>query len=78
VLLSFSSATLLFAAILTLSGVWAQIRVTSYCMDAEDAVKDGKLTHDQASFRMRLMKQAGIWLTVLGTALLLIGTYIGE
>ena len=76
--LAHSPPVLLLAAGLTLTGVWAQFRFHDYCMSAEEAVKNGKITHDQASARMRWMKQSGRVLIIVGSILLIVGTMVGS
>lgn len=61
----------IFAAAITLSGVCMQWRVHVYCMSAEEAVKDGKLTQDQATRRLLMFKWGSHVLTIGGMALLL-------
>ena len=48
-----------------------QWRVHSFCMSAEEAMKDGKLTQAQVTRRLTLFKQGSRVLTIAGMALLL-------
>ncbi len=58
---------------LILSGVWMHWRLAWYCSDAEEAVKDRKLTPEQARRRILLLHRGCIVLTILGLVLLIVG-----
>jgi hypothetical protein len=58
---------------LILSGVWMHWRLSWYCSDAEEAVKDRKLTPEQARRRIALLNWGCFALTILGLVLLLVG-----
>lgn len=66
------------AILLTLAGVWLRWRLPWYEMNAEDRLKDGKLTSHQVERRVRWMRDGGRLLTLtglglLGASLLLVG-----
>jgi len=58
---------------LIFSGVWMHWRLTWYCAEAEEAVKDRKLTPDQARRRIALLHRSCTVLTVLGLVMLAVG-----
>jgi hypothetical protein len=58
---------------LILTGVWVHWRLAWYCSDAEEAVKDRKLTPAQAQRRIALLHRACTVLTVVGLIMLAVG-----
>jgi hypothetical protein len=69
--ISLRTLVMTLAAAITLGGTWFQWRVHSYRMDAEEAMKDGKLTPEQAGRRLLLIRGGGACLTFFGMAMLL-------
>jgi hypothetical protein len=69
--ISLRTFVLLIAAAITLGGTWVQWRVHSYRMDAEEAMKDRKLTPDQLARRLMLIRSVGPVLTYGGMAILI-------
>lgn len=55
---------------LTLAGVWLRWRLPWYEMNAEDQLKDGKLTSHQVERRVRWVRDGGRLLTLTGLGLL--------
>lgn len=70
------AACLTLAVFLTLAGVWINWRAHAYRMSAEEALKDGKLTHDQMGMRLRAISKGGRFLTLAGMALLIVGMFL--
>jgi hypothetical protein len=67
----FSQTTcVVFAILVTLSGVWMQWRLSNFEMHAEDQLKDGKLTSRQVENRIRWVRDGGRLLTLAGLGLL--------
>ena len=66
----FQTLCLILAIPITLSGVWIHWRKHDFHMDAEEAQKNGKLTHAQVERRMLLIKRGGRVLTITGMVLL--------
>ncbi len=64
-------AYLLSAIVVTLSGVWLRWKAHEFRMNAEEAMKDGKLTHEQVERRITLIKNGSRALTVVGIVMLL-------
>ncbi len=64
------------AAVLTLSGVWVNWRAHVYRMSAEEAMKDGKLTHDQVDARLKLITNGSRFLTFAGMGLLIVSMFM--
>jgi hypothetical protein len=64
------TASVVVAIMLTLSGVLLRWRLPAYEMDAEDAVKDGKLTGHQLERRVRWVRDGARMLTLAGLVLL--------
>lgn len=60
------------AIILTLIGVWMQWHAPTYRMIAEEAMKDGELTHDQVNRRLRVLGRTKRACTLTGMALLVV------
>ncbi len=55
---------------LTLSGVWVRWRLPWFEMNAEELLKDGKLTSHQVERRVRWARDGGRLLTLTGLGLL--------
>lgn len=69
----FSQTTsFVIAMVVTLSGVWVQWRACWYRMDAEEAMKDGKMNQRQVDQRLRLVNRGGLLLTYAGIVMLLV------
>ena len=62
----------LAAVLMIAAGTWLRWRLPSYCSDAEEAAKDGKITGLQARSRITLFTYACPVLTVAGLILLLV------
>jgi hypothetical protein len=60
------------AIILTLIGVWMQWHAPTYRMIAEEAMKDGELTHDQVNRRLRALGRTKRACTLAGMVLLVV------
>lgn len=58
---------------LILGGVWMHWRMSWYCSDAEEAVKDRKLTPEQARRRIALLNRTCSVMTVTGLVMLAVG-----
>jgi hypothetical protein len=69
---------LIIAAAVTLGGTWVQWRAHDYRMEAEEALKDRRLTSDQASRRLLLIRGGGAFLTCGGMAILVICMLLPE
>ncbi len=67
-----STLCFLVATILTLSGVWIQWRAHEYVMDAEEAMKNRKLTGEQVVRRLALIRRCGRILIFAGIGMLLV------
>lgn len=66
-----SQSTFMFVAIvLTLAGVWLRWRASMYRMEAEEALKDRKITSRQCEVRLSLVRMGGSCLTLAGIGLL--------
>jgi hypothetical protein len=61
---------ILIAMLLMLSGAWVQWRAPWYRMDAEEAMKDGKLSQQQVDQRLNLIRRGSWCLTLTGVVLL--------
>ena len=59
------------AAAVMLLGMWLSSRATGYRMALEERVKDGNLTGDEASRKIRYSQWTGPIVSVIGGALLL-------
>lgn len=68
---------LIIGILITLAGVWIHWRKHDFHMDAEEAQKNGKLTHAQAERRVLLLKRGGRALTITGMVLLVVSLLIG-
>ncbi len=66
-------ACILIATVITLSGAWVQWRAPEYRMEAEEAMKDGKLNQRQMDQRLRLVRRGGWFLTLVGLAMFAVG-----
>jgi hypothetical protein len=66
-------ACILIATIITFSGAWVQWRAPWYRMEAEEAMKDGKLSQGQLDQRLRLVRRGGWFLTLAGLAMFVVG-----
>jgi hypothetical protein len=60
------------AIVITSIGMWLQWRLAAHRENAEEAVKDGKLTELQARRRIQLFGICSPAITVIGVALLLV------
>jgi hypothetical protein len=72
----FQPLCFVLAVVLTLTGVWVNWRAHVYRMSAEEAMKDGKLTHDQVESRLRLITNGSRFLTLTGMALLIVSMFV--
>lgn len=63
------STGILIALLVLLCGAWVQWRASWYRMDAEEAMKDGKLSQRQVDQRLRLARRGGWFLTLAGVAI---------
>jgi len=63
---------LLVAILLTLIGVWMQWHAPTYSMIAEEAMKEGWLTHDQVNRRLRVIRSTKRLCMLTGLALLVV------
>ena len=72
------TAFLAIAVGLMLTGAWVQWRSSWYQMDAEEDMKDKKLTQDQVHQRIRMIRWSGFALTAAGIVLLIAGLIIGS
>jgi hypothetical protein len=68
----YSTLCLVIAVVLTLSGVWVQWNVHDYSMNAEEAMKNRKMTAEQVVRRLILIRRGGRILTFAGMALLIV------
>ncbi len=62
----------LAAVLMIATGTWLRWRLPSYCSDAEEDAKDGKITGLQARSRITLITYASPVLTVTGLVLLVV------
>lgn len=58
-------------AVMGLAG-WLQWRLTWLSSDVEEEAKDGKITSEQAEFRLRLLRLTGPLLMGLGTVIVVV------
>lgn len=74
----YSTLCFVIATGLTLSGVWIQWRAREYVMDAEEAMKNRKLTGEQVARRLVLIRLVGRMLTYLGIGMLIVTLMVLE
>ena len=74
----YSTLCFVIATGLTLSGVWIQWRAHEYVMDAEEAMKNRKLTGEQVARRLVLIRLVGRMLTYLGIGMLIVTLMVLE
>jgi hypothetical protein len=74
----YSTLCFVIATILTLSGVWIQWHAHEYVMNAEEAMKNRKLTGEQVVRRLVLIRRSGLILTFAGIGMLLVSLMLLE
>ena len=61
----------LVAILIVAAGIWLRWRLSAYCSDAEEGVKDKKITPEQARRRIFIINWGVPFVTMLGLLLLL-------
>jgi hypothetical protein len=56
---------------------WLQWRLTWLSSDVEEAAKDGKITPEQAEFRLQMLRRTGPLLMALGALIVLMALAMG-
>jgi hypothetical protein len=74
----YSTLCFVVATVLTLSGVWIQWHAHEYVMDAEEAMKNRKLTGEQVIRRLVLIRRGGGILILVGIGMLLVSLMLLE